>query len=109
MASAEKILMLGDKKKTDKLIKMAGNKKPEIRAAVAEALGRTGAEKGIFKLQEMIRDPEISVQIGAAKGLGIMGNKLGVEYLRKAMADSNNDEMKEACRVAIAQIAAKLH
>jgi HEAT repeat protein len=109
MASVEKILMLGEKGKTDKLLKMSANKKVEIRAAAAEALGKTKAEKAIFRLQELIRDPEIQVQIAAAKGLGEMGNKLGVEYLRKQMADTTNDEMKEACRVAIAKIAAQLH
>ena len=109
MASVEKILMLGEKGKTDKLLKMSASKKVEIRAAAAEALGKTKAEKAIFRLQELIRDPEIQVQIAAAKGLGEMGNKLGVEYLRKQMGDTNNEEMKEACRVAIAKIAAQLH
>ena len=109
MASAEKILQLGEKGKADKLIKMAANKKVEIRAAVAEALGKTKAEKAIFKLQEMIRDSEVAVQIAAAKALGEMGNKLGVEYLRKQMNDTNNEELKQACREAIAKISAQRH
>ncbi len=100
----EKILDLGAKKKTAKILKYVEAKEPELRAAAAKALADIRVDESYNALTDLIRDPELSVRREAVIALGIFGRKAGAEHVRSVMARPENAEFIAECQTAISQI-----
>ncbi len=89
-------------KQTPKLCEYCFDRDPEIRAAAAEAVGKTQGDAGYNALINLLRDEEPKVAIAAAKALGEMGSKNAIEHLRYMINHSDNAEMQEVCRNSMA-------
>ena len=96
-----KMIKLGRKQKSAKLIEYAQSASPEFRAAAALGLGITHDTKNTTRIQVLLRDKEVSVQIAAAKALGKMRDPSGVEFLRKTFATATDEDLKAACQRSI--------
>ena len=70
-------------KQTPKLCEYCFDRDPEIRAAAAEAVGKTQGDAGY-------------------NALGEMGSKNAIEHLRYMINHSDNAEMQEVCRNSMA-------
>jgi len=100
----EKIKVLGEKQKLDKLIKYATHKEPELRAAAANALSTIQMDESYNQLVLMTRDPELSVRKAAVVALGIMGRKAGADHVRHVMTLDTDPELIKLCQTAVSQI-----
>lgn len=101
---AEKIIELGAKKKTAKVLKFVTAKEPELRAAAAKALADIRVDESYNALTDLIRDPELAVRREAVIALGIFGRKAGAEHVRSVMSRPENADLIAACQTAITQI-----
>ncbi|MGI6336049.1 MAG: HEAT repeat domain-containing protein [Clostridiales bacterium] len=100
----EKINRLAEKKKTDKVIKYASSKDPELRAAAASALSGICVDESYNELVLLIRDPELSVRKAAVVALGDMGRKAGADHVRHVMTHETDPEIIKLCQTAITKI-----
>jgi len=103
--AVEKILKLGQKGKTKKLISYASSKKQDERAAAAEALGYTTGDDPYNALIILLRDPVAAVGIKAAGSLKKMGKQTAVEHLRHVSLHTSDESLKAACNEAAASLA----
>jgi HEAT repeat protein len=63
---------------------------PEVRVAVARALGTSPAEERVHvKLLAMLRDPDWRVRAQAARALAVARDERNVPELARALADPN--------------------
>ena len=98
------IAELGEKQKTDKIIKFCSSKEPELRAAAAAALSTCKADDGYNELVIMIRDPEASVRRAAVVALGKLGRKSGADHIRYLMSHETDAEFLKLCQESISKI-----
>ena len=101
-----KIAVFGEKKKWKKLQKLALHKDPEIRAAVATALGPIRVDEAYNTLVDLVRNGDINVRKAAVMALGVNGRKAGAEHIRNIMTQDANASIVPICQEAIAQIIA---
>ncbi len=101
-----KIAVLGEKKKVKKLCKLALAKEPEVRAAVATALGPIKQDEAFNTLVDLVRNGDINVRKAAVMALGVNGRKAGAEHIRNIMTQEANASIVPVCQEAIAQIIA---
>jgi len=104
--SAEKIMKLGEKKNFKKIMAYANSKKPEERAAAAEALGGAPAndDAACNELISLLRDSDSSVCIKAAQSLKKVNNKKAIEHLRHVISNTTDAALKEAGTDALASL-----
>ncbi len=101
-----KIAVFGEKKKVKKLAKLALHKDPEIRAAVATALGPVRQDEAYNTLVDLVRNGDINVRKAAVIALGVNGRKAGAEHIRNIMTQEANASIVPICQEAIAKIIA---
>ena len=101
-----KIAVLGEKKKVKKLCKLALDKEPEVRAAVAAALGPIKQDEAFNTLVDLVRNGDINVRKAAVMALGVNGRKAGAEQIRNIMTQEANASIVPLCQEAIAKIIA---
>ena len=95
-------------KQSPKLCEYCFDHDPEIRAAAAEAIGKTQGDAGYNALINLLRDPDDIVRVASAKALGVMGSKNAMEHLRYMMNHEGSSEaMKEACKASMAALSSK--
>jgi len=101
-----KIAVYGEKKKVKKLCKLALDKEPAVRAAVATALGPIHQDEAFNTLVDLVRNGDLSVRKAAVIALGVNGRKAGGEHVRNIMTQEANASIVEECKEAIAKIIA---
>jgi HEAT repeat protein len=101
-----KITAWGEKQKFAKLVKLATDKDPEIRAAVATALAPIKQDEAFNAIVDLVRNDDIKVREAAIKALAINGRKAGGEHIRNIMTQERNASLIPLCQEAIAAIVA---
>ena len=100
----QKIAALGDKKNWQKLVKIADDKDPSLRAAAAKALAGITTDESYNKLVLLTRDSDLSVRKAAVTALGLMGRKSAQDHVRHVMNSESDPDIIKACQTAISQI-----
>ena len=100
----EKIKALGTKGNWQKLVRIADDKDPGLRAAAASALAGITTDESYNKLVLLTRDSDLSVQKAAVVALGIMGRKSGQDHVRHVMNSATDADLIKACQTSISQI-----
>ena len=103
-SKVQKIAGLGEKKKTDKILKFATVKEPQLRIAAAKALAGIAQDESYNQLVLMTRDPDLGVRKAAVTALGDMGRKSGADHVRHVMASESDPEIIKLCQVAVSKI-----
>ena len=101
-----KIAAWGEKKKWKKLVKFVPHKDPEIRAAVATALGPIKTDEAYNAIVDLIRNDDINVRKAAICALGVNGRKAGAEHIKNIMTLTINESLIPLCQENIAKIIA---
>jgi HEAT repeat protein len=81
---------LGDPSCMARVAELSTHPHPEVRVAVARALGTSAAEERVHvKLLAMLRDPDWRVRAQAARALAVARDERNVPELARALADPN--------------------
>ncbi|MDD2955239.1 MAG: HEAT repeat domain-containing protein [Oscillospiraceae bacterium] len=93
----EKIQKYGEKKEIKKLLEHCDDKDPEIRAAVAKALGEIHSDDSCNELITMLRDHDLAVQKEAVRAVGKVDMKAATEHVHHIMDHAADPELIQLC------------
>ena len=91
-----------DEKVVKALFKLTYHKKDMIRSEAYSAIGYLGTDEAVKRLEEgLFKDSNSGAKSFAARGLGNTGRRDVIPILKKALANSNSLQVKDACSKAI--------
>lgn len=100
----EKIVEWGREKRTNKIVKLAGNKDAEVRVAVAKACKHLRNGEGYLVLTNLVRDSEMAVKKEAIISLGKFGRPEAISHILHIKENETDEEMKAICQEAIDEL-----
>ena len=100
----ESIIECGRDKRTNKVLKAAVSKDPEIRIAAAKACKYLRNGEAYQALTNLIRDPDISVRVEAITSLGKFGRPEAISHLMHMKENADDETIKNACTEAIDEL-----
>ena len=100
----EKIIEWGREKRTNKIVKLASHKDPEIRIAVAKACKHLRNGEGYLVLTNLVRDEEVAVKKEAIISLGKFGRTEAISHLLHIKESETDEEIKAVCQEAVDEL-----
>jgi HEAT repeat protein len=92
---------IADRNVVTPLAKTLRDNRDHIRYMIAKGLGQHGDSAAAEPLVILLKDENRYFRMMAARGLGAMGGKKVSENLKKALAEEQDDKVKEAIRKAL--------
>lgn len=101
MSKTDKINKLAEKGKSDKLVPLVDNKKPEIHLTAIAALGEIGDDTALNTLVALLRDPNPDKRAEAVKALAKVTlrdprNSAAKTHLQHLKNNEKDEKVKEA-------------
>ncbi|NLM78578.1 MAG: HEAT repeat domain-containing protein [Ruminococcaceae bacterium] len=111
MGKLEKIEKLITKGKSDKIIALTNDKKPEVHLAAIAALGKIGDDNALNTLVVLLRDTAADKRVAAVKALGKIASsdtrnsaaKTHLQYLKNSEKDAQVIQALEETLTLISQ------
>jgi HEAT repeat protein len=97
---------LKDARAVQALIVAVRDEAPDVRAAVAAALGDLHDKRGVAPLVQSLKDDYRMVKLAAALALADIGDKSAVSALNEAVANEKDEEARSQMREALKRLMA---
>lgn len=99
-----KISKLEAKGETEKLVPFLDDKKPDVRMAAIDALGKCSGDTAFNAIVPLIHNPAADVRIHAADALGHMNQSRSRPFLEHQLAQESDKSVIKAIDAALASI-----
>ncbi len=103
--SAIALVLIGDKREVEPLIKSLQSRQPVIRRSAAFALGLLNDRKATLPLAQLLRDADAGVRRNAVEALGRLKDPRSLEALQLAARSDEDASVREKARSVLEKFA----